>query len=87
MTISRGSAAAPHGVPESAGVSSDCEAALRATNLVVIESLELAASLARRANESLEPARAALLIAGVLDDLAPELRTIRAAARGHLASP
>ncbi len=50
----------------------------------VIDSLDRALSLARRAKAGPEPARAALLIAGALEDLAPELQTLRAAARRHL---
>jgi hypothetical protein len=87
----QGSAAATRNVvPESAVnvvCSTPATAGLRAAIDRCIEGIDTALALARSAKESAEPARAALLIAGVLDDLGPELKVIRAAARRHLSTP
>ncbi len=50
----------------------------------VLDTLDLAVVLSRSAAKSKEPARAAVLLTGAIDDLRPEMRELRAIARHHL---
>ena len=79
----QGSAAVPHRTPKSAGGTGE---ALLSTIDLVIESLDQVLAIARRARRGPEPVRAAQLVAGALDDLAPELKKLRAAARRSLST-
>ncbi len=82
-TQRHGSAAVASAMPESAGGKSE---GLQSTLERVLDSLELTLVLARSASSGAEPARAALLITGALEDLAPELKSLRAAASRHLSA-
>ncbi len=57
---------------------------IRPVVMYVLDALDLALALSRSASKSEEPARAAVLLVGALDDLRPELRELRAIAQHHL---
>jgi hypothetical protein len=86
-TSRKGSAAAAvKATPESAANITSCSLvnADRAIIAQYLEALDLTLSHARSALGSAEPARAALLLVGLADDLRPELRQLRAIALRHL---